>query len=41
VNQILDDHVAGKRKALADIAKQAEADELERVVALHGGGDEE
>lgn len=37
VNAAIDDYLASQKKQLAKIAAQAEADELERVLALHGG----
>jgi hypothetical protein len=39
VNEALDDYLAERRKALAKIDEQAQADELERVFATHGGGE--
>jgi hypothetical protein len=40
VNEVLAEYVAAQKKKLTAIAKQAEADELARVVAIHGPGDE-
>jgi hypothetical protein len=37
VNEAVDDYLGEQKKTLAGIAKQAEADELERVLTTHGG----
>jgi hypothetical protein len=37
INEAVDDYLGEQKKRLATIAKQAETDELERVLTTHGG----